>query len=75
MSQVGKNLRMQRVGQGPPCQDVAYPPYPPWDAAQHGPPLWMVVSGCAQVLSLVTGGLDPRPCPGGLWWEAGLLGA
>lgn len=73
MSQVGKNLRMQTVGQGPPCRDVAFPP--PRDAAQHGPPLWTVVSECAQVLSLVAGGLDPRPCPGGLWWEAGPLGA
>lgn len=27
MSQVEKNLRMQRVGQGPPCQDAAFFPH------------------------------------------------
>lgn len=56
MSQVGKNLRMQRVGQGPPCQDVAYPPLPPTGCS----PAWA---------SLVDGGLwvCPGPVTGDRW--------
>lgn len=48
MSQVEKNLRMQRVGQGPPCRDVAFPP-------MGCSPAWA---------SLVDGGLWVCPGPG-----------
>lgn len=55
MSQLeNRDLRMQRVGQGPPCRDVAFP-CPP---------------GCSLAwASLVEGGLwvCPGPVTGGRW--------